>query len=176
MNNIRNSEDQYVKLARSALEAYVADKKTLKIPEGLPKEILEGKAGTFVSIKKHGQLRGCIGTTSPTRANIAEEIIYNAISSGTRDPRFNPIEKNELEELVYSVDILKEAEPITDISELDVLKYGVIVRSGFRTGLLLPNLEGVDTPEQQVSISLQKAGIKPDEKYSMERFEVIRHK
>lgn len=175
LDKVRSSEDQYVNLARKALETYVTENKILKVPEGLPAEMLEEKAGTFVSIKRQGQLRGCIGTTGPTRRNIAEEIINNAISSGTRDPRFNSIEPYELDKLVYSVDVLKEAEPIATMDELDVIKYGVIVRSGSKSGLLLPNLEGVDTPEKQVSISMQKAGIKPTENYTMERFEVIRH-
>lgn len=176
MLEIRSCEDPYVVLARTALEAYVRERRIMKVPDGLPAEMTEDAAGTFVSIKKDGQLRGCIGTTGPTRKNIAEEIIYNAISSGTRDPRFNPVKEEELDKLVYSVDVLKEPEPIKSMEELDVVKYGVIVKSGGRSGLLLPNLEGVDNPEKQVSISLQKAGIKPDEKYNMERFEVIRHK
>lgn len=176
MEQIRSNEDPYVMLARETLETYVRENRLIKVPEGLPPEMLNNKAGTFVSIKKHGQLRGCIGTTGPARKNIAEEIIYNAISSGTRDPRFEPVEEDELDKLVYSVDVLKEPEPIQSLDELDVIKYGVIVRAGGRSGLLLPNLEGVDTPEKQVSIALQKAGIRPDEKYSMERFEVIRHK
>ncbi|NSW91326.1 MAG: AmmeMemoRadiSam system protein A [Firmicutes bacterium] len=168
--------DPYVSLARLALEAYVKEGKVIKPPEDTPREMFENRAGTFVSIKKEGFLRGCIGTIYPTRKNIAEEIIHNAISAGTRDPRFTPINENELDYLVYSVDILKEPEPIDSIQDLDVYKYGVIVRSGGRTGLLLPNIEGVDTPEEQVFIALQKAGIKPNEKYTMERFEVIRHK
>jgi len=176
MEQIRSNEDPYVRLAREALETYVREGRIIEVPEGLPPEMLSNKAGTFVSIKKHGQLRGCIGTTGPTRANIAEEIIYNAISSGTRDPRFDPVEKEELDQLVYSVDVLGETEPIQSIDELDVVEYGVIVRAGRRSGLLLPNLEGVDTPEKQVSIALQKAGISPNEKYSMERFKVVRHK
>jgi len=178
IKRIRDSEDAYVKLARMSLETYIKEGRIIKTAEieGLPDEMLKNRAGTFVSIKKHGQLRGCIGTTGPTRKNIAEEIIYNAISSGTRDPRFDPVEEDELDQLIYSVDVLKEPEPIKSIDELDVIKYGVIVRSGNRSGLLLPNLEGVDTPESQVSIALQKAGIRPGEKYDMERFEVIRHK
>jgi len=163
-------------LARKALETYVKEGKVLEVPGDIPGEMLESKAGTFVSLKKHGQLRGCIGTTGPTRKNIAEEIIYNAISSGTRDPRFFPVEPGELDKLVYSVDVLKEPEPIDSIEELDVIKYGVIVTKDGCSGLLLPNLEGVDTPKKQVKIALQKAGIKPGEDYSMERFEVIRHK
>ncbi len=169
------SQDPYVKLARMALEAYVTKGEIIKVPEGLPEEMLKQRAGVFVSIKKRGQLRGCIGTIAPTRENIAREIIQNAISSGVHDPRFYPVEPDELEELVYSVDVLKEPEPIGSMDELDVVRYGVIVRAGRRSGLLLPNLEGVDTPEQQVHIALQKAGIMPFEKYSMERFEVVRH-
>ncbi|WP_313371182.1 AMMECR1 domain-containing protein, partial [Sedimentibacter sp.] len=97
------------------------------------------------------------------------------ISAGLEDPRFNPVTKKDLNKIQYSVDVLKEAEPIESISELDIKKYGVIVKNGRRSGLLLPNLEGIDTPEEQVSIALKKAGIDPDENYNMERFEVVRH-
>jgi len=133
------------------------------------------RAGVFVSLKKYGELRGCIGTIKPTTKNIAAEIIQNAISAGTRDPRFLPVEESELSELAYSVDVLGEPEPINTKDELDVKRYGVIVRSGYKSGLLLPNLEGVDTVDYQVSIALQKAGIRPGEPYKMERFEVVRH-
>ncbi len=176
MKNIRADEDPYVALARKTLETYVKSKKKIPVSGELPEEMLKERAGVFVSIKKFGQLRGCIGTISPVAGNIAEEIVNNAISAGTQDPRFDPVEANELENLVYSVDVLMKPEPILSIDELDILKYGVIVRSGMRSGLLLPNLEGVDTPEQQVAIALQKAGIRQDDKYRMERFEVIRHK
>ncbi|GAE89850.1 hypothetical protein JCM21531_3416 [Acetivibrio straminisolvens JCM 21531] len=170
------SVDPYVSLARKALETYVREGKVLDDYDGLPEEMTKERAGTFVSIKKKGELRGCIGTIAPTRENIAKEIIHNAISSGTADPRFYPVKPYELDELDYSVDVLMEPEAIDSIDKLDVLRYGVIVRAGRRTGLLLPNLENVDTPKQQVSIALQKAGIGPNEDYTMERFEVIRHK
>lgn len=176
MKKIRSGEDPYVALARLTLETYIKEDRIIKVPEGLPEEMLKNKAGTFVSLKLHGQLRGCIGTTGPTRKNIAEEIIQNAISAGSQDPRFFPVEEDELDDLVYSVDVLNEPEAIQSMDELDVIRYGVIVRAGRRSGLLLPNLEGVNTPGEQVSIALQKAGISPDEKYKMERFEVIRHK
>lgn len=176
LEGVRKNEDPYVRLARKSLETYIREQRVLKVPDDLPEEMLINEAGTFVSIKKDGQLRGCIGTTEATRNNVAEEIIYNAISSGTRDPRFDPVEEEELDELVYSVDVLGKTEPIASMEELDVIRYGVIVKTGRRSGLLLPNLDGVDTPEQQVSIALQKAGIKQGEKYEMERFEVIRHK
>lgn len=174
--DFRKGEDPYVALARQTLETYVRHNRKISVPDGLPAEMLDKRSGVFVSIKKHGRLRGCIGTISPFRRNIAMEIIENAISSGTQDPRFDPVGEDELDSLVYSVDVLMEPEPIESIKQLDVLRYGVIVRSGRRSGLLLPNLEGVDTPEYQVDIALQKAGIRQDEKYSMERFEVVRHK
>jgi len=173
---IRKNEDPYVALARKSLESYITDGKVIQVPGSVPEEMKRQKAGVFVSIKKNGRLRGCIGTISPVKDSIAEEIIANAISAGVNDPRFDPVTPDELNSLIYSVDILKEPEPIKSIDELDVKKYGVIVRKGYRTGLLLPNLEGIDTPEQQVAIALQKAGIRKDEDYSMERFEVIRHK
>ncbi len=176
LNLIKNAEDPYVRLARAALETYIRNNRIINPPEDLAAEMLENRAGTFVSIKKDGQLRGCIGTIEPIRENTAEEIIQNAISSGTRDPRFDAIEQDELDSLVYSVDVLKEPEPIKTIEELDIVKYGVIVRLGRQSGLLLPSIEGVNTPEEQVAIALQKAGIKPGSSFSMERFEVIRHK
>jgi AmmeMemoRadiSam system protein A len=168
--------DPYISVARNALEAYIREKRIIVVPDGLPYEMLHDSAGTFVSIKKDGELRGCIGTISPTRPNIAQEIIYNAISSGTQDPRFDEVDESELGSLMYSVDVLKEPEPVNSADELDVKKYGVIVRSGRKSGLLLPNLDGVDTPLDQLSIALQKAGINPRSEFSVERFEVIRHK
>lgn len=175
LNELRISESPYVALARKALEMYVADSTVIGLPDVLPEEMRKKRAGVFVSIKKSGQLRGCIGTIMPVRRNIAEEIIYNAISAGTGDPRFNRVDESELDSLTYSVDVLGESEAIDSIDELDEKRYGVIVRAGRRSGLLLPDIEGVETPQMQVSIALRKAGIAPSEKYSMERFEVIRH-
>ena len=107
---------------------------------------------------------------------MADEIIKNAVSAGVGDPRFDPVRPDELKELVYSVDVLGRPEPIDSLEQLDVVRYGVIVSKGRRRGLLLPNLEGVDTPAEQVAIALRKAGIDPEESYAMERFEVVRHK
>ncbi|MBN1622822.1 MAG: AmmeMemoRadiSam system protein A [Clostridia bacterium] len=165
------NESEYVKLARKTIEEYV--KNGYIIAPGKTSEI---KKGVFVSIKKHGSLRGCIGTISPTTSCVEKEIINNAISASTRDPRFNPIEEWELDDLEISVDLLHEPEPIKSMDELNVLEYGVIVRSGYKSGLLLPNLEGIDTVEEQVSIALRKAGINRNEKYEMERFRVERFK
>jgi len=176
MKETRDNEDPYVALARLTLETYIRTGKILSRPDGLPREMLDEKAGVFVSLKKHGQLRGCIGTIGPTCPCIADEIIQNAISAGTKDPRFNPVKENELDDIVYSVDVLGKPEPVDDISQLDVIRYGVIVSHGYKRGLLLPNLEGVDTVEQQIEIARQKAGIGRDEPYTLERFEVVRHK
>ena len=133
------------------------------------------RAGVFVSIKKDGRLRGCIGTIQPVQESLAEEIVSNAVSASTRDPRFAPIEAGELERLTISVDVLGERERINSMEELDVKRYGVIVTKGHRRGLLLPNLDGVDTVAEQVAIAREKAGIKEQETVELERFEVVRH-
>ena len=169
-------EDPYVHLARISLENYIITGEYADLPEGLPVEMTDRRAGVFVSLKKHGSLRGCIGTIAPVTESIAKEIMQNAMSSGVEDPRFPPVTEDELPELIYSVDVLGDAEKIGSISELDVKRYGVIVTSGRKRGLLLPNLEGVDTIEQQVSIAKKKAGIYDNEKFTLERFEVVRHK
>ena len=176
LEEMRKEEDSYVALARLTLEAFIKGDSQPNMPDDLPHEMLENRAGVFVSLKKHGELRGCIGTISPTTNSIAQEIVQNAVSAGTGDPRFYPVDREELVELQYSVDVLRSPEPIEDTSQLDVKRYGVIVRSGYKSGLLLPNLEGVDTVEEQLDIVLQKAGISKGENYKMERFEVIRHK
>ncbi|HZK70271.1 MAG TPA: AmmeMemoRadiSam system protein A [Clostridia bacterium] len=176
VGKLDRDKSDYVKLAREALETFVKENRRIKAPDWLPSQFLNNRAGVFVSIKKNGQLRGCIGTISPTKKNLAEEIINNAISAGTQDPRFRAVRESELSDLVYSIDVLGAPEKIASIDELDVKRYGVIVTSGFRRGLLLPDLDGVDTPEEQIDIALQKAGIESHENYSMERFEVIRYK
>lgn len=172
----QSKEDSFVHLARISLETYVMTGKYAKLPDNLPKEMTERKAGVFVSLKKHGSLRGCIGTIAPVTTSIAKEILRNAVSAAVEDPRFAPVSVSELEELVYSVDVLSEAEPIQSMKELDTTRFGVIVSSGRKRGLLLPNLEGIDTVEQQVSIAKKKAGIYENESFTMERFEVVRHK
>ena len=145
------------------------------LPDGLPDEMMTRSAGAFVSLHAHGQLRGCIGTTGPTTECVAWEIVQNAVSAGSRDPRFVPVRTDELDSLEYSVDILGEPEAVSSQTELDVKKYGIIVSCGNRRGLLLPDLEGVDTVEQQIEIARQKGGISSRERYTLERFEVVRH-
>ena len=170
------SEDPYVRLARKTIETYVRTGKKIRIPEGLPEEMYSARAGVFVSLKEEGKLRGCIGTIAPVRGSVAEEIIENAVSAAVRDPRFHAVEPEELERLVYSVDVLGETETIDSPEELDVKRYGVVVSRGRRRGLLLPNLEGVDTVEEQIDIARRKAGIPEDaEDIRLERFEVVRH-
>ena len=168
-------EDAYVKLARETIETYIRTGEKIKVPDGLPQEMYERQAGTFVSIKENGGLRGCIGTIQAVQASIAEEIINNAISAATRDPRFYPIEPEELDKLTISVDVLGETEHIDSPEDLDVQRYGVIVTKGYKRGLLLPNLEGVDTVEEQIAIAKDKAGISAQEEVELERFEVVRH-
>lgn len=162
------------RLAKKTVETYVREGNTPQ-PDELTPEMRE-RAGVFVSIHKHGRLRGCIGTFEPQCENVAEEVINNAVSSATRDPRFPPITPDELDDLSYSVDVLTKPEPIAGKDQLDPKKYGVIVECGFRRGLLLPDLEGVDSVDYQIEICRQKAGIAPDEPVKLYRFEVKRYK
>ena len=161
-----------VNLAKEAVESYVCHGKVFR-PTELTAE-MKGKAGVFVSIKKRGELRGCIGTFASTRANIAEEIVANAICSATQDPRFVPVEASELDDLKYSVDVLTEPEPVKSVAQLDPKKYGVILECGFGRGLLLPDLEGVDSVEEQIRICRAKAGISAEEPVKLYRFRVKR--
>jgi len=168
--------DEYVSLAREAAETYVTTGEIIQPPSGLPEAMCEPGA-CFVSIKKAGMLRGCIGTILPTRAALAEEIISNAIQAATADPRFTPVRRHELAGLSYSVDILTDPEPVSDISDLDPRRYGVIVSQAGKRGVLLPDLEGVDTVQQQLDIARRKAGIAPGARdVQIERFTVTRHR
>jgi len=167
-------EHPLVQLARRTIESYVRDGEIIEPPEVLSPE-MQPRAGAFVSLHRGGDLRGCIGTIEPVHANVAEEIIANAISAATRDPRFPPLREHELADLEISVDVLGAPERVSSMAELDPRRYGVIVESGWRRGLLLPDLEGVDTVDMQVGIALQKAGIRPDEDYTLYRFEVKRY-
>ena len=183
----RQREDIFIRIARTSLETYVRTGKCLpfsaaeemiaeEADEEEKKELLEKKAGCFVSVHREGSLRGCIGTIAPVRICVAEEILRNAVSAAVRDPRFPEITSDELPYLEISVDILGPTEKISSPDQLDVKKYGVVVTKGLRRGLLLPNLEGVDTVEQQIAIAAQKAGLDADEvDFDLERFEVVRH-
>jgi len=164
-----------VRLAKRTIEEFVRNKKIISPPDD-PTPEMKQRAGVFVSLKKKGELRGCIGTFLPTTENVATEIIQNAISAATRDPRFLPVSPDELNEIEYSVDVLSEPEKITDRKDLDPKRYGVIVKKGERRGLLLPDLEGVNTVDEQINIALMKAGILPDEDFEIYRFEVKRYK
>lgn len=173
--HMRENEDIYVKLARESLEHYVKTDEYLKMPDYVTSEMLNVARGVFVSLKQDGELRGCIGTIMPVTDSCAEEIIRNAVEAGTHDPRFFPVEVEELRELEYSVDVLMPPEKAAK-DMLDVKRYGVIVSKGRKSGLLLPDLEGVNTVEEQLNIALGKANIGKDEDYEIQRFEVIRHK
>ena len=170
-----NETSPHVNLALNAISAYILEGKIIDPPSDLPPELTTGRAGVFVSLKKYGELRGCIGTIEPTQQSIAHEIIQNAISSATRDPRFLAVEPEELKILVCSVDVLSPAEEINDVCLLDPCKYGVIVECGTRRGLLLPNLEGVDTVDDQIDIACKKAMIRRNDPMQLYRFEVKRY-
>ncbi len=167
--------DPLVALARLSVESIVGTGRILPLPDNLPEELTGRRAGAFVSLHEFGNLRGCIGTIAPARSCLAEEIIMNGAAAATEDPRFAPVRPVELDHLSYSVDVLGEPEPVDCLEELDPTRYGVIVTHGFKRGLLLPDLEGVDTVFDQIAIAKKKAGIAPDEDAKLERFEVVRH-
>lgn len=170
----RSGSDSLVDLARETVEQFVRTGRVIQAPEPLPDE-LRKRAGAFVCLKKSGHLRGCIGTIEPSEANLGVEIIHNSISASTRDPRFEPVSEDELGDIEYTVDVLTAPERIDSMDDLDVAKYGVIVASGQKRGLLLPALDGVDTVEDQVMIATRKAGIREGEPIELYRFEVVRH-
>jgi len=184
-DKIKSAEaSAYVKLARASIDKFVRTGMRLNIrkelPEDLEKELPEEafkeRAGAFVSVHKNGMLRGCIGTIASVERCIAEEIVSNAISAVSKDPRFTPVRDDELDLLEINVDILGKPEYIDGPQYLDVKRYGVIVSCGSRRGLLLPDLEGVDTVEDQIDIAMRKGGISADEDYRLQRFEVVRYK
>lgn len=167
----------YTKLAKLAVEKYITDGELINPPDNLPYIFFNKRAGSFVTIEQSGKLRGCIGTYLPTKENIAKEIIHNAVSAATQDFRFSQIKENELEQLSYSVYILEKPEKINGVSELDPIKYGVLVKSDIgKTGLLLPNLKGLNTREEQFEAACNKCGIIPsDEKVITYRFKAKKY-
>ncbi len=168
-------EEKYITdLARKAVEEYIVSGREAEIEEEELPEILKRKAGVFVTLKKGGKLRGCMGTFKPVQKNAAYEIISNAMTAAENDPRFPEVEKEELNEISISVDILSEPEAVRNKSELDPKKYGILVKGGHQTGLLLPDLEGIETAEKQLNIAKRKAGLAEDTEVEIYRFTVSR--
>lgn len=165
-----------VALAKDAVERFVADGSIMDVPDSLNKKYRETRRGVFVCLKQHGELRGCIGTFLPVTGNVAEETVRNAIAAASEDPRFPPVAADDLGTITYSVDVLSAPEEVEDIRSLDPKRYGVIVAQGDRKGLLLPDLEGVDTVERQISIAKMKAGIAGSEGLKVFRFSVDRYR
>jgi AmmeMemoRadiSam system protein A len=163
-----------VALAKKSLEEFVRSGTKISPPKELSPE-LAARAGVFVCIKTQGNLRGCIGTFQPCTGSVAEEIIQNAIAAATQDPRFVAVTEDELDDISYSVDVLSSPEKTASMGDLDPKKYGVIVVQGMKRGLLLPDLEGVDTAEEQLRIAKIKAGIGSGDQPEIFRFMVTRY-
>lgn len=170
---IKNSP--YVKLARENLTKYIDNRHIISsLPDYVTEEMLQNRRGVFVTLHKNGDLRGCIGTIFPVTESIVGEIIRNSIEAGMYDPRFEAVSKDELKDIDFSVDVLSKPERTTK-EGLDPKKYGIIITSNGRSGVLLPDLDGVDTVDEQIDITLRKAGISKSENYEIERFTVTRH-
>jgi hypothetical protein len=163
-------------LARRAVEEYIVSGKEVDFDENELPEILQQKAGVFVTLKKNGKLRGCMGTFRPVQKNAAYEIISNAMTAAENDPRFPEVDKSELDEITISVDILSEPEKVDNKDELNPKKYGILVQGGHQSGLLLPDLEGIDNVEKQIDVARRKAGLNPDDNIDIYRFSVKRFK
>jgi len=168
------AEHALVQLARRTVEQFVREGKVLAATHQLD-DLGRMRAGAFVSLHHNGHLRGCIGTIEPVRADLEQEVIHNAIAAATQDPRFLPVRADELDGLEISVDVLGAPEAVETVEELDPQIYGVIVQRGKRRGLLLPDLEGVESAQQQIDIALSKAGIGRGEPYRLYRFRVDRY-
>ncbi|HKL76641.1 MAG TPA: AmmeMemoRadiSam system protein A [Halanaerobiales bacterium] len=162
-------------LAKKTIEEYILHGRMYEIDQEISEE-LNKEAGVFVTLKKNGDLRGCIGTIRPTQKNIAAEVQKNAISAAEHDPRFPAVSGDELNEIDYSVDIIGEMEKVDSKEELNPKKFGIMVKGGHQTGLLLPDLEGIDTIEKQINIARKKAGLSKDADIEIYRFEVKRYK
>ena len=175
INEHNEKSDLYVKWARQCIETYIKTKKLPPMEEILPDNFLKTKAGVFVTIYEHGELRGCLGSVKPLKENLGQEIAHNAVSAATCDPRFSPIKKSEFPYLKIVVDVLTNPIPILSVMDLDVTKYGIIVENGDRKGVVLPGLSGIETPDQQIDVAKKKAGIEDDEEITLYRFEVKRH-
>jgi len=170
-----SSFSPHVRLALTTIDNYVRYGRTIEVPPDTPADLLNTRAGAFVSLHIDGHLRGCIGTIEPVQDSLAMEIIENAISACTRDPRFVPVQVREVSLLECSVDVLSPFEEVHDVRDLDVRKYGVIVECGPRRGLLLPDLDGVDTVDEQIDIARRKAFIQPSDPIKLYRFSVTRY-
>ena len=172
----KEQESEPVRLARAATEKYLSSGKEMAVPKGASSFLTEKRGGVFVCFKQDGRLRGCIGTTSPTCPSLAMEIIANAGAAAVKDPRFSPIRPEETDEMTITVDVLNEPEEVTDLSRLNPKKYGIIVENRGKTAVLLPDLDGIDTVEEQIRTAREKAGIHPWHKLKIKRFTVTRYK
>lgn len=163
----------YISLAKESIHHYLNHREKLSCPDPLSKD-LEARSGAFVSIKKLKQLRGCIGTLEPCEPNLAMEIIENALKAALHDPRFSPVTSEELQDLTYSIDVVRPLEKVSSLEELDPEIYGLVVKSNGKQGVLLPDLEGVSSTEEQIQICRTKGKIPNDEPVEMYRFKVDR--
>ena len=165
--------DDILWLARQAVEHYVRHGDLLEPPTS-PSRLLKDPGAAFVTLRLGQALRGCIGTLGPSKPTLAHEIITNAVAAASSDPRFPPVASSELAVLLYEVDILGALEPVPDEGHLDPEQYGVVVQAGQRRGVLLPAIEGVTSPRQQVAIARSKALIRQEQAVTLYRFTVKR--
>ncbi|MDK2945913.1 AmmeMemoRadiSam system protein A [Geotoga petraea] len=166
---------KYVKLAFEVIKSQFEKESVSDFSIYKNDEDFKIKRGCFVTIHNNDDsLRGCIGTIEPYYENLYEEIYHNAISAAFKDPRFDELREKELKNIKISVDVLGDLKKVNKKDELNPQKFGIVLQKGFHRGVLLPNLEGVDTVEKQIYITKMKAGINSDD-FDIFKFEVNRY-
>ena len=173
---LRAESDPYAALARKSVEGLARSGGPIDRPEHLPSELLDERAGVFVSLCDRAGLRGRAGTFEPVTGCVADEIMRNAASAAAGGARFARVRPCELGGLTYAVDVLRPPLPVASAAELDPARWGVAVSKGRRRGVALPGLEGVAAAWEQVAIAKRSAGIDPaDDDVELARFETVRH-
>lgn len=172
--NIKKLENDYIRLARDTVEFFVKNKKRPFFDRN-KYNIPFKSAACFVTLKNESGLRGCIGSAYPLRQDLFQEIIENAISVCDKDDRFEEVDESELSELFISVDVISEPQKVGGILDLNPKKFGIVVETKEKQGVLLPEIEGIRTPSDQLRLALKKAGIDEYEEYTIKRFTVERH-
>jgi AmmeMemoRadiSam system protein A len=136
MNLSPHEKEQLKQLARQTIEGVLFDRDKSEFE---PTETLKEKRGAFVTIKKKDLLRGCIGYLKGVLP-LYETIREMAIQAAFRDPRFNPLQKNEWKDIDIEISVLTPMKKINDVSEIEVGVHGLLIEKGPYSGLLLPQV------------------------------------
>lgn len=152
---------ELLRLARSTLEAYLKERRFPRIEPAHGR--LKEKGGAFVTLEKHGELRGCIGHLAADKP-LFLTVQEMAIEAASGDPRFDAVSADELPDLEIEISVLADFRRIQDVAEIKIGEHGLIVGDGRHRGLLLPQValrEDWDVPAF-LSATCRKAGLPTD--------------